>query len=66
MVPTEQANSLHPMFQKMVDAEDEAYHYLAELKRATRVRYLVGRDSMLGDVICQGVEDYNKLHPDSP
>ncbi|HIS40210.1 MAG TPA: LysR family transcriptional regulator [Candidatus Aphodovivens avistercoris] len=66
MVPTEQATQLKGMFQKMVDAEDEAYRYLADLKHSQRTRYLIGRDSMLGDVICDGARAYSKLHPDSP
>lgn len=60
MVPTEQALRLKEHLRKMVDAEDEAYRYLAELKRADRVRYLLGRDSMLGDTVIEGVEDYNR------
>ena len=66
MVPTEQGTHLKGMFQKMVDAEDEVYRYLADLKHSQRTRYMVGRDSMLGDVICKGVMNYNKLHPDMP
>lgn len=66
MVPTDQGNRLKVMFQKMVDAEDEVYHYLAELKGGERTRYLLGRDSMLGDIISQGVDRYNELHPESP
>lgn len=48
MVPTEQATHLKGMFQNMVDAEDDIYRYLAELKQSQRTRYLIGRDSMLG------------------
>lgn len=66
MVPTEQATRLKGMFQNMVDAEDEVYHYLAELKQSQRTRYLIGRDSMLGDVIRRGVEEYTAAHPESP
>lgn len=66
MVPTEQATHLKGMFQNMVDAEDDIYRYLAELKQSQRTRYLIGRDSMLGDVIRSGVEAYTAAHPDSP
>lgn len=66
MVPTEQASRLKVMFQKMVDAEDEVYRYLADLKHSHRTRYLIGRDSMLGDVICAGTREYSRRHPDSP
>lgn len=62
MIPTEQATCLQTPFQQMVDAEDEAYAYLKNLKQAEHARYLIGRDSMLGDVVLQGVEDYNRIH----
>lgn len=62
MMLTEQAKQLKPLFKQMTQAEDEVYAYLGNLKRAERTRYLIGRDSMLGDVVMQGVEDYNNLH----
>lgn len=62
MVPTEVGKRLAEYLQKMVDAEDEAYRYLGDLKKAERTRYLVGRDSMLGDIVSQGVADYNEIH----
>ncbi len=64
MILTEQAKNLQPSFKQMVQAEDEVYAYLSDLKRAEHARYLIGRDSMFGDVVLQGVEDYNLSHPD--
>lgn len=64
MQPTEHAERLRETFEHMVSAENEMYAYLAGLKQESRARYLIGRDSMLGDTVAQGVEDYNKTHPD--
>lgn len=66
MVPTEFAHGLAPMFRSIADTEGEIFDYLSEIKRADRTRYLLGRDSMLGDVIAKGVRDYNRSHGESP
>ena len=64
MVPTECARDLSSMFRIISNTEAEIFEYLAEIKRADRTRYLLGRDSMLGDVIAAGVKMYNHNHCD--
>lgn len=64
MVPTEYARDLSSMFRAISSTEAEIFEYLAEIKRADRTRYLLGRDSMLGDVISTGVKMYNREHRD--
>lgn len=61
MKPTEHVNQLLGSFERMIAAEDEAYAYLSDLKQSSRMRYLLARDSMLGDTVAQGVQDYNLM-----
>jgi DNA-binding transcriptional LysR family regulator len=66
MLPTDRALELEPMFRAIATAEDGIFEQISALKNSNRTRYILGRDSMIGDVIRGGVENYTAAHPDTP
>lgn len=58
-VPTAAAKALYPGMCALAADERRLLQQAAAFKEPEREQYLIGRDSNLGDVIQQGVADYN-------